>query len=182
MNLWLRLLWCLLTQPFRPKLAVPDGVSTLNFRVMPHDLDAIGHMNNGRYLTIGDLGRMDLVLASGLWRMVVKNRWTPIASTIAIRYRREIRLFEPFRLETRLLGWEGTVCVIEHQFVFVKGERVGQVAARALFKGGFYDRKARAFVPMTEVMAAMNYHGASPKLAADVEAFLKADDAMRLAA
>jgi acyl-CoA thioesterase FadM len=182
MNLWLRLLWCILIQPFTPKLEVPDGVSRLKFRVMPHDLDAIGHMNNGRYLTIGDLGRLDLVLASGLWRAVVKNRWTPIASSIAIRFRREMRLFEPFQLETRVLGWDDTIVVIEHQFVFVKGERAGQVASRALFKGGFYDRKVRAFVPITEVMTAMGYSGPSPKLPTDVEAFLKADDAMRQAA
>lgn len=182
MNLWLRVLWCILMQPFTPKLDIPAGVSVLDFRVMPHDLDAVGHMNNGRYLTIADLGRLDLVLASGLWREVVKNRWTPIASTIAIRYRREIRLFERFRLESRLLGWDDTIVVIEHQFVFATGERAGQVAARALFKGGFYDRKVREFVAMKDVMAAMNYFGPSPVLAPDVEAFLKADDAMRLAA
>lgn len=182
MNLWLRMLWCIIMQPFTSKLDVPNGVSMLNFRVLPHDLDAIGHMNNGRYLTIADLGRMDLVLASGLWRQVVKNRWTPIASSLVIRFRREMRLFEPFRLESRLLGWNDTAIVIEHQFVFTKGERQGQVASRALFKGGFYDRNARAFVPMKDVMAAMGYHGPSPNLAEDVEAFLKADDAMRLAA
>lgn len=182
MNLWLRLLWCILIQRFTPRLDVPNGVSKLNFRVMPHDLDAIGHMNNGRYLTIADLGRLDLVLSTGLWRAVVKNRWTPIASTIVVRYRRELRLFEPFRLETRVVGWDDTVVVIEHQFVFAKGDREGQVASRALFKGGFYDRKIRQFVPITEVMAAMGYSGPAPKLAPDVEAFLRADDAMKQAA
>jgi acyl-CoA thioesterase FadM len=182
MNLWLRLLWCILLQPFTSKLQVPSGVSTLNFRVMPHDLDAIGHMNNGRYLTMADLGRLDLVLASGLWREVVRNRWTPIASSVAIRFRREMRVFEPFRLETRLMGWDETILVIEHQFIFATGERAGQVASRALFKGGFYDRGIKAFVPVKTVMAAMGYTGASPQLPADVEAFLKADDAMRQAA
>ena len=52
----------------------------------------------------------------------------------------------------------------------------------ALFKGGFYDRKVRAFVPIREVMAAMGYDGPAPAMPADVEAFLKADDAMRQAA
>ncbi len=182
MNLWLRLLWCILMQPFTAKTTPPDGASVLRFRVMPHDLDAIGHMNNGRYLTIGDLGRLDLVLASGLWRAVVKNRWTPIASAVAIRYRREMRLFEPFRLETRVVGWDDTVVVIEHQFIFETGERADQVAARALFKGGFYDRKARQFVAIRDVMAAMGFSGVPPTLTPDVEAFLRADDAMRQAA
>ena len=179
MNLWLRMIWCVLIQPFTGKPEIPHGVSRLAFRVMPHDLDAVGHMNNGRYLTIGDLGRFDLVLASGLWRMVVKHRWMPVASTIAIRYRREMRLFEPFWLETQVVGWSDTVIVIEHRYVFRKGKRAGQAAARALFKGGFYDRSKREYVPISTVLAAMGYDGPAPKWPDDVAAFLAADDAMR---
>lgn len=179
MNLWLRMLWCILIQPFTGKPEIPHGVSRLKFRVMPHDLDAVGHMNNGRYLTIADLGRFDLVLASGLWRQVVKHRWMPVASTIAIRYRREMRLFEPFWLETRVIGWSDTVIVIEHLYVFQKGKRAGQVAARALFKGGFYSRAQRAYVPISRVLEAMGFDGPAPDLPEDVAAFLAADDAMR---
>jgi acyl-CoA thioesterase FadM len=166
-------------QPFTPKLRIPDGVSAITFHVMPHDLDAIGHMNNGRYFTIADLGRFDLVLSSGLWRAVVKHRWMPVVSAIAMRFRREMRLFTRYRLETRLVGWDESVVVIEHQFVIESGQRAGQVAARALAKAGFYDRSKGQYVSIREVMEAMGYTGPTPKLSPDVEAFLRADDAMR---
>ncbi len=39
----------------------------MTFRVLPTDLDVLGHMNNGVYLSIMDLGRMDLLQRSGIW-------------------------------------------------------------------------------------------------------------------
>ncbi len=40
MNLWFRLLHLLLYSLFRPKLEAPFGVSRLQFRVLPNDLDS----------------------------------------------------------------------------------------------------------------------------------------------
>src|SRR5690606_32362454 len=113
MNLWLRLLWLLLTTPFRGRLTMPDGVSRLSFHVLPLDLDTNGHMNNGRYLTLMDLGRMDLILRSGLWRAVLANKWTPVLSAATIRYRRELRLFRRFRLDSRIVAWSDSWFVME---------------------------------------------------------------------
>ena len=80
MNLWLRLLWLLLTARWRGPLSLPRDSSTLRFRVWPHDLDLSFHLNNGRYLTLMDLGRLDVMVRSGLWREVLHHKWTPIAS------------------------------------------------------------------------------------------------------
>jgi len=82
MNLWLRLLWLLLTARRRGPVSLPRESSTLNFRVWPHDLDLSFHLNNGRYLTLMDLGRLDTMVRSGLWREVMRHKWTPIASAI----------------------------------------------------------------------------------------------------
>ena len=46
-------------------------------------------MNNGRYLTLMDLGRADLVIRSGLWRAVLRHGWAPVVSAVKIRFRRE---------------------------------------------------------------------------------------------
>lgn len=135
MNLWLRLLWYLMTAARRGRLAMPEQPSELVFRVWPTDLDVFLHMNNGRYLTIMDLGRTDLIVRSGLWRAMRAHGWTPIASTILVRFRREMRLFDKFRLQTRLVAWSEESVVIEHRFVLIGGKNAGQVSARALFKG-----------------------------------------------
>ena len=52
-------------------------------------------MNNGRYWSLMDLGRTDLMLRTGLWRAVLRHRWVPVVNAGAIRFRRELRLFQP---------------------------------------------------------------------------------------
>lgn len=180
MNLWLRLLAFLLTSRRRPALALPGDASVLDFRVWPHDLDLAMHMNNGRYLTIMDLGRLDILIRSGLWRVILRHRWTPIASGIQIRFSRELRVLDRFRLETRLLAWDDTRVVMEQVFVIASGARKGQVAARALFKGGIYDRAVRSFVPVARMMQEIGVLGPNPAQSPEVAAFLAADDALRV--
>jgi acyl-CoA thioesterase FadM len=181
MNLWLRLFWYLATSWARPKLEATHAVSRLRFRVWPTDLDVSLHMNNGRYLTIMDLGRLDFMVRSGLWRPLVRYGWTPIASGIAIRFRRELRVFDKYDLETKLLAWSDVTVVMEQILRFASGPRAGQVASRALFKGGLYDRKTKAFLPISRLMQEIGVEAEAPVLAPDVEAFLKADEAIRAA-
>ncbi len=58
MNLWLRLVGYLLTARGRPAIALPGEISVLRFRAWLWDLDLSLHMNNGRYLSLMDLGRL----------------------------------------------------------------------------------------------------------------------------
>ncbi len=179
MNLWLRLIWLLLSAPFRARLSLPGGVSALTFRVLPNDLDLSLHMNNGRYLAVMDLGRLDILIRSGLGGAVWRNGWTPVANAALIRFRRELRAFARYRLETRVIGWHEQAILLEQTFVFASGDREGQVAARALFKGALYDRKSQRYVPVEDIMATIGVSAESPLPSADLEAFLAADHAMR---
>lgn len=182
MNLWLRLLRYLITAAWRAPLTAAGGVSQLAFRVSPLDLDVSLHMNNGRYLTLMDLGRIDFLVRSGLWRAVRANRWTPIASAISIRYRRELTLFTKFRIETRLVAWAEASVVMEQVFVLTSGPHSGQVAARALFKGGIYSRAEKSFIDTARLMREIGISAMSPPVSSEVEAFLKADAALKVAA
>lgn len=182
MNLWLRLLWLLLTTPFRGRLTMPDGVSRLSFHVLPLDLDTNGHMNNGRYLTLMDLGRMDLILRSGLWRAVLANKWTPVLSAATIRYRRELRLFRRFRLDSRIVAWSDSWFVMEQRFIARNRRGEEMVAAAALLRGGLYDRRAKAFVPVARLLETVGVGAASPEPPEEVKAFIAAEEAMKHAA
>jgi len=181
MNLWFRLLWLLLTARSRGHIDLPRETSVLSFRVWPHDLDISIHMNNGRYLTLMDLGRLDTMVRSGLWRTVLKNRWTPIASAITIRFRRELRPFQKFKLQTQLVCWDKTLVVMEQTFVIDGGPRDGQIAARGLFKGGIYDRRERRFIEIAKLMAVLGVSETSPPPTPEVAAFLAADDQLKQA-
>ena len=113
MNLWSRLLWLVATARLLGRLGAPFEVSRLPFRVWPYDLDTSLHMNNGRYWTLMDLGRTDLMLRMGLWRAVLRHGWTQAISTGKIRFRRELRFWRTFTLETRIRCWAETWRVIE---------------------------------------------------------------------
>lgn len=180
MNLWLRLIRILLSGRWRERLTIPEDASNIWFRAWLHDLDTSLHMNNGRYLTLMDLGRLDLMVRSGLVKIALQKKWTPIASTIAIRFKREVRLFQRIRMESRIIGWDDTQVLIEQITYHESGRHRGQIASHAFFKGGLYERHNKRFVPVSELMEAIGVAAKSPPLSVEAEAFLATDRAMKL--
>lgn len=177
MNLWFRLLLLMIQSLFRPTLAAPFGVSRLQFRVLPNDLDSNLHMTNGRYWNIFDLGRLDLILRMGLGRVALREKWAPIVGAGTIQFRRELKPFQRFTLETRLAGWVGTRVIMEQRVLL--GEE--KIATRALLVTGIYDRRNRRFVGMPQMMAAIGAEDVpSPPLSQAAEALLAADAALKM--
>lgn len=182
MNLWFRLLWLLATSPFRPRLRPSGEASQLAFRVWPHDLDTSLHMNNGRYWSLMDLGRTDLMLRTGLWRAVMRHRWVPVVNAGTIRFRRELRLFRPFRIETAILCWDESWLVMQHRVLSRGRDGAEIVAAHALVRAALYDRTAKSFVPVARLLAEIGVTSESPEPRPDVLVFLASEEAMRLTA
>lgn len=182
MNLWFRLFLYALLARFRPAIAPPFGVSRLTFRVWPTDLDTSLHMNNGRYLTLMDFGRVDLLVGMGLIGAVIKRGWTPILSAAKIRYRRELKPWRQFNLETRIVWWNDTLVVMEQRFLSAGKSDREVVNATALVLAGIYDRKIKAFIPVTDLIRLSGQEvGAAPEPTPEVEAFLAANDALKRA-
>ncbi|RDJ20475.1 thioesterase [Bosea caraganae] len=181
MNLWFRLIWLLATTPFRPKLVPPFGCSVLPFRVWFHDLDTSLHMNNGRYWTLMDLGRTDLMLRSGLWRAVLREGWVPVVNAGMIRFRRELRLFRSFEIETAIMCWTENWLVMQHRVIARGRDGSEIVAAVALARAALYDRKAKGYVPVARIWGEMGITAESPPQTPEITAFLAAEDAMRQA-
>lgn len=179
MNLWLRVLWLFLTAPFGARIEPPFGVSRLSFRVWPLDLDTNLHMNNGRYLTIADLGRADLLLRSGLWKAVLKEGLLPMLSGAAIRFRRELRPFQAFTLESRLIAWVGTSFVMEHRFLTKDRDGEEITAAIALVRGGLYAKRERRFLPAERIAELSGYRGPAPEITPDIAEFLDLESALK---
>lgn len=178
MNLWLRVIWLMLTAPFRSRLTPPFGVSDLTFTVLPNDLDTNLHMNNGRYWSIADLGRTDLLLRSGLWRAVWSKGWMPLLSGGIIRFRRELAPFQRFHLQTRVVYWNSQNIVIEHRFMENSQGRPVP-AAIALVRGGLYDRRNKRFIDCADIFRFAGYDGPSPDMTPEVAAFMAAEDEVK---
>ena len=181
MNLWLRLVWLLLTQRFRRRLDPPFEPSRLWFRVLPNDLDVNLHLNNGRYFTIMDLGRLDLMLRTGLAQTARRMKWMPVLSAANARFRRELGPLQKFRLDTRILWWSDTQFVMEHRFVTVAAGGGETAHCVALLLGGIYARAERRFVAVERLFATMGVTVASPPASAEVEAFLATERALKRA-
>jgi len=130
LNLYFRLLRTLLLTFFQPKVAFHDQVR-LNFLVWPTDLDLNMHMNNGRYLTLMDLGRLQLMMRTGLLKFILRNHWMPVLGAVSMRYRRPLAPLRRFTLATRLLSWDEKWFYIEHKFL-VKEEVMAVAVVRAV--------------------------------------------------
>ena len=148
MNLYLRLLWLIIRVRFRPKLSVWDTAVT-PFRVWPSDLDPLWHMNNGKYLSIMDLGRMDLMMRSGTHQRFTKAGWYPVVAGQTIAYYRSLNPWWRFDIHTSVLGFDDRWAYLQQDFV--RGENLharAYVRARFLKRSGgsvAHDELATAF-------------------------------------
>ncbi len=72
--------------------------NSLSLRVLPKDLDINLHMNNGRYLTLCDLTRVDMFMRSGLAKTMIKEKWRPIIAEHTMTYKKPLKLFQKYDL------------------------------------------------------------------------------------
>ncbi|HEX7005830.1 MAG TPA: thioesterase family protein [Alphaproteobacteria bacterium] len=167
MNLLLRLILTLVTARLRGPIRVLDE-SRLRLCVLPTDLDTNLHMNNGRYLSIMDLGRVDYVARVGLLRIMIRNRWMPLVGSATIRYRRPLQCFDRFELVTRTVCWDDKWIFMEQRFER-RGELVAQAYVKVLFKAAGRTLRSR------EVLKALGQEQRSPHMPPAIEALRLAE-------
>jgi len=149
MNLIFRLIWVWIQSRFRERLPLGKAHSSLTLRVLPNDLDLSLHMNNGRYLTICDLSRMDMFIRSGLLKSMLKRKWTPIIAEHTMVYKKPLRLFERYEILLEVTHWDEKFVYMKH--IFRNPERI---IAEGTSKGCIYAR-GQGVVKPEEVMAAI---------------------------
>lgn len=156
MLLLFRVVRVLIASLFGARVGLLDD-SVLTLRVWPTDIDLNFHLNDGRYISLAGLGRVNLMARTGLFRIALKRRWYPVVGSVIVRYRREIGSMQRFTLHTRCLGWDEKWFYFEHRF------EIGEtVAAIAYARGVLRTRKAP--VPSAEVVGAIDPSLQSPPL------------------
>lgn len=116
------------------------------FRAWPHDLDVNAHVNNGRYATLMDLGRVDLMARAGLMPAIRAARMYPVVTAQHIVYRRSIAPFRAFELRSRVVGWDERFVYMEQTFY-----RADRFVARGIIQALFLGPNGR--VPSDDLMA-----------------------------
>lgn len=127
----------------------PTTIGRLRLRVLPTDIDLLRHLNNGRYLSLFDLGRWDLLTRSGLAGAMTAHGWYAVVSAETITFRRSLELWQRFDLETRLLGHDDRAVYLEHRAVVG-----GEIFARAIIRARIL-RRSGGTVPHEELFAAV---------------------------
>lgn len=133
MNLFIRFLFLVLKRLlWRAPIGAFDACVS-HFRVNPLDLDMNLHMNNGRYLSIMDLGRIDLMLRAGTFWPLVRGGYYPVIVSESIRFRRSLEPFQAFTLVTQIVAWDEKDFFIQQRFQ--RGETVmASAVVRARFR------------------------------------------------
>lgn len=136
-------------------------------RVLPNDLDVLRHMNNGVYLSLMDLGRVDMMVRTGVQQAVSARGWYPVVVGESIRFRRSLQLGERFEIVTRVLGWDDRVVYLEQVFERRRASGEREVVAEAIVAARFLARTGGG-VPAPDVAAAFGADRVSPDLPAEV--------------
>ena len=89
-----------------PALLHPFEITSLNMRVMPWDIDPFLELNNGRYLTLMDLGRFAHGKRFDLLATLKQNKWGLMVAAVSSRYRFRLKLWETFTLHTKMLYYD----------------------------------------------------------------------------
>lgn len=148
----------------KPAVALLDEVRT-PLRLHVSDIDVYGHLNNGRYLTLMDMGRWELSLRTGLFRAAVRDGWRPVAAAATVRFRRELKAFDRVELTTAIRGWDERAFYVEHRL-----EKAGQVHAVGFVQ--LVSKRGRETVPPARLFAQRGVEGPSPTLEPSLAAWV----------
>ena len=176
MQVWVRLVrtgWFALRAPDQ---AGAGYRSSLLFRVAPGDIDVNLHMNNGRYLTIMDLGRIDILIRTGLWREMRRRKLRGVVAAQRIRYRHALGPWDRFRIESSILGWNDEGLLFEHRMIRLRRNEE-KLAAAATVRFTF-TAQGRPKPRTAEILAYAGIIGESPALSDEVQAWLNAEKRM----
>lgn len=134
----------------------------------PWDLDIWMELNNGRTLTLYDLGRIPLAMRTGLVGLIRRRGWGITVAGSTVRYRRRVRMFDRVEMRSRCIGWDARFFYMEQGMW-----RAGDCTSHMLLRSAI--TSPAGIVPTAEVLAALDWPAESPVLPGWVGAWIAAD-------
>ena len=127
------------------------------FRVWPLDIDTFMELNNGRILTLMDLGRMGFFVRMGIPKQLKERGWYGTVAGTVVRYRRRVTVWQKLELRTRVIGWDEKFTYFD-QAIWRGDECCAHAVVRTAITTG------KGIVPSVQVADAFGYEPASPDL------------------
>ena len=155
MNLYFRFLWMIVAALFTSKKIKGFDPSVLEYWVMPTDLDPNLHMTNARYYSFMDLGRVDWIIRSKVYKTMLKKGWFPVVGHCYMHFRKPLAPFQKFRITTTVVGWDERWFYMKQHFTIGNKD-----AATGYIKGQFRD--AEGVVNPSEIAELVDVHEGIP--------------------
>ncbi|PWJ22200.1 acyl-CoA thioesterase [Jannaschia seohaensis] len=134
----------------------------------PWDLDGFAELNNGRTLTLYDLGRFGAGARTGLMEVLRTRRWGLAVAGASVRYRKRVTAFQRIEMRTRCVGWDARFVYIL-QSMWVKGVCTSEALLRTAVTS------PAGTLPPAQVVEALGWRGAAPDLPGWVAAWVAAE-------
>lgn len=128
------------------------GTSVIHYTCHINDIDNFLELNNGRVLTLFDLGRTDFAIRTGLGKELLRQKWGLVVAGSSVQYRKRVRLFQKLSIQTHLIGVDERWFYIE-QVMTVND----QATSQALLRTGVTNIKTGKTIPTEQVLAAVGY-------------------------
>lgn len=156
----------------RARRAAPlplDGVHVSHHRCWPWDIDPWGELNNGRALTLFDLGRAPLAQRTGLYPALRANGWGLTVAGSTTRYRRRVLPFRRVEMRSAFVGRDPRFLYVQQAMFGTEGEALNAVLIRGAVTS------PDGIVPTDRVMAALGRPDWPLRTPDWVEAWARAD-------
>lgn len=154
----------------QPKLAAITDEHISHHRCWPHDLDLMLELNNGRTLTLFDLGRLGMAQRVGLIKVLRREGWGLTMAGSCTRFRRRIHGFERFEMRSRVVCWDARFTYIEQSMWKMNGECANHVVYRAAITD------SAGIVTTDRIAAAMDHSPVSPPFPEFIASWVKTED------
>ena len=135
----------------------------------PWDLDMFFELNNGRTLTLYDLGRLPMARRAGFLPMLRENGWGMTMAGATVRYRRRVTVFHRFEMHSGALGRDDRFLYL-HQTMWRKGVALSSIIYRVAVTG------KNGIVPTQKVAEALGCPDWRPKMPDWVDAWIGAEN------
>ncbi|PCJ75169.1 MAG: thioeseterase [Rhodobacteraceae bacterium] len=152
---------------YRNKPLALDAVHVSDHYCLPVDLDVWMELNNGRTLTLYDLGRIPLVQRIGFVDMLKQNGWSFTIAGSSVRYRKRVTVFNKLEMRSSIVGRDARFLYVV-QSMWHKGEATSSALFRLAVTGN-------GIIPSEEWAKALGVPDWNPTLPDWVQAWIEAE-------
>lgn len=152
-----------------PKLGLFDTHHSTHI-CWPWDIDPWMELNNGRTLTLFDLGRVPLSVRMGLRDILKRRGWGLSVAGNTTRYRKRVKMFDRLSMRSRLIGWD-------HRFFYIEQSmwKGGECTSHILIRSALIGQGRAGIIAPAELAQALGVPVDSPPLPEWVQAWIAAD-------